>query len=374
MDMGRMLSDGTVMIRPGLHRVVALIALTATAHCSNEPRSGGVSGDAAIDATDEIAKDDVDEADLEGPDPNPDPVDEDTGGPWLEAAVSPTPGQWVEVRQTDGAAVSGEVIAVYDHSVWWVSSDDLITVALFDPALLAEYPDDRSMTFLRWTDGVESWRVLPGEDRASYVESLRHHGVVSGRVPINGVVRTLMGGASYHLEEEGFGDFAWDFGISDAELANHSGDGTRNEDYYVWGDAVHLPVGGTLVDIVRDSPDNAPSAGPAPLGAVNNWVGIQVYGAFYLYLLHMRQDSIPISLEVGDYLAAGTYVGDVGNSGVTLVPHLHMSLLWYDCEAERSWSVPLEFADIYAGESAVGGTLRSYVVPVQDTWISNEPF
>jgi len=81
-------------------------------------------------------------------------------------------------------------------------------------------------------------------------------------------------------------------------------------------------------------------------------------------------------VTVGDTLPAGTYLGRVGNSGTSLKPHLHMTFLWYDADAQspRSWSVPAEFSGIFSTDSAEPAELHEYVVPESGTWVSNSPF
>ncbi|MEL6177747.1 MAG: hypothetical protein AAFS10_02290 [Myxococcota bacterium] len=96
-----------------------------------------------------------------------------------------------------------------------------------------------------------------------------------------------------------------------------------------------------------------------------------------MYLLHLREGSIPDDIEPGQILQAGTFVGRVGNSGVTLEPHLHMTAFWYDAAAEepRYWSVPMEFADIYVSPGPEGpGIFYDYIDPPGRSWIASEPF
>ena len=41
------------------------------------------------------------------------------------------------------------------------------------------------------------------------------------------------------------------------------------------------------------------------------------------------QNTVPSSIEVGDYLEIGTYIGKVGNSGTSFTPHIHLGIVQY---------------------------------------------
>jgi murein DD-endopeptidase MepM/ murein hydrolase activator NlpD len=127
-----------------------------------------------------------------------------------------------------------------------------------------------------------------------------------------------------------------------------------------------------VVEVVGDAPDVAP--GPPDLAAVNNLVGVQVYGGNYVYLLHLRQGSVPPEVVVGARLAEGTVIGRVGNSGVSAAPHLHVVVLAFDRDAipARTWSVPAEWRDVWIGPRR--GALREWAVPIGGDYVSSEAF
>jgi len=133
---------------------------------------------------------------------------------------------------------------------------------------------------------------------------------------------------------------------------------------------------GVVVEVVRDAPDNLPGAYPDD--AVNNMVGVWLGGQVYLYLLHFQQGSIPASLRPGVALEQGAFLGLVGNSGVTLEPHLHMTALYYDVAPVgsgevRTWSVPIEWEDVYLSATVEGpGELSPWATPGTGLWIDDE--
>ncbi|MCA9611016.1 MAG: M23 family metallopeptidase [Myxococcales bacterium] len=279
---------------------------------------------------------------------------------------------WTRLTTTDGATIEGELVARYDHARWWWDPAAEETLALFDPRGLAEWPDDRSLTFVSSLDVAGLAAVARPDGLSSYRDAMRDRGVRLERVPLDGVAYVITAGERYHLEESGYGDFAWDLVVLDAEGRSHSGDGLSNEDYLVWDREVRLPVSGIVVEVVADAPDVPP--GPADLSAVNNLVGVQVYGGYYVYLLHLRQGSVPPEVVVGARLDAGTVIGRAGNSGVSAEPHVHVVALAWDRDADppRTWSVPAEWHDVWVGPRA--GTRREWVAPWSGDYVSNDPF
>ncbi len=300
----------------------------------------------------------------------------------------PAPGL-TEVLLKDGSRRTGHLVATYDHRRWWWNPADELTYALFWSNDFSAYPEDQSFTFLSSVDiELISW----GQPQATspyFREFMRQYGFLCYRVPLEGVAYVITGNDSYHLSEDGYGDFAWDLVRTDEQGHTFADGGLENEDYFVWDSPVFLPHTGYVVEVVRDAEDNTP--GSYPDDAINNMVGIHMEGSYYLYLLHFKQHSIPSSLdqtcepyvpdtpcvEPGAILKAGTFIGRVGNSGVSLVPHLHLSFLWWDADAAtpRYWSIPGEFSGIHHATAPEGPAIRvQYSVPGTGEWISSDPF
>lgn len=106
-----------------------------------------------------------------------------------------------------------------------------------------------------------------------------------------------------------------------SERALSSPDPKRLEDFYSWNARVRSPVTGIVIDVVDNLPDN-------PLGMrdeshpAGNRVVIDAADERYVVLAHFRSGSIV--LRKGMRVAAGDYVGRVGNSGNSDFPHLHL--------------------------------------------------
>ncbi|WP_171014969.1 M23 family metallopeptidase [Culicoidibacter larvae] len=97
---------------------------------------------------------------------------------------------------------------------------------------------------------------------------------------------------------------------------------TNLEAYGIYGEKVYAPVSGTIVQVVIDEPDVAPNTDKFSI-AEGNHVYIHVAATdSYVLLSHLKQGTI--DLKVGDSVEVGDYIGEIGNSGSTSEPHLHM--------------------------------------------------
>jgi hypothetical protein len=271
------------------------------------------------------------------------------------------------------------LVAIYDHSVWWSWPEDELTYGLFDESRFAEFPDDRSLRLVHGSQ-VSRFEGEPMGERRRYRDVLRDRAMTLETAPLDGRFYVITGHDTYHLEENGFGDYAWDLVRTGADGLTYRGAGTSNEDYFVWGAPVRLPAAGVVTEIRDSAPDNVPGilapVSEEPDCGENNCLGVHLGGGFYLYLLHLRQGSVPDAIQLGDTLSAGTLIGEVGNSGVSLAPHLHVALLWYDAAAStpRSWSVPVEMENIWWSSESSGATQAEYLNPTAGTWLSAEEF
>jgi murein DD-endopeptidase MepM/ murein hydrolase activator NlpD len=98
-------------------------------------------------------------------------------------------------------------------------------------------------------------------------------------------------------------------------------DGTNNTDYLVWGKPLYAVADGVVESLVNHIADQEPGV----VGSSANTVKIRVGDEVVMYL-HLRQFSIPAKLKVGDFVAAGQKIGEVGNSGHSTSPHLHFGV------------------------------------------------
>jgi len=290
-----------------------------------------------------------------------------------DAGPAPSDAKLTVFALAGGHTVRGEVVAVYDHNRWWHDAGPELTWAVFRPELFEPYPDDLSLGFVS-SLSVEALSAEPWPaGRPTYRAVLREQRILVPSLPLSGTVMVTTGNDSYHLEEDGYGQFAWDLVLTDEHGLRHTGDGLANEDHRVWGAEVRLPSTGWVVEVARSYPDNEPGGYTDDAG--NNMVGVHLGGSFYLYLLHLQQGSVPEQIQQDRWLPAGTVVGRVGNSGISLEPHLHMAVLWYDehGEAPRSWGVPAELTGVWAAPAPRGPwTHHDFLVPTSGTWLADD--
>lgn len=152
------------------------------------------------------------------------------------------------------------------------------------------------------------------------------------------------------------------------------GDGSRADQYWIWGQPLVAPAAGTVVAALNDQPDQVPGQSLSQtnpdafrtLHPAGNHVVLQTAEAEFVYLAHMQKGSVRV--QAGDILGAGDPLGLVGNSGNTTEPHLHIHVQnvadFYDPQAV---GLPLVFSDLTVdGEPATGGDLLqgTFVEPV----------
>jgi hypothetical protein len=123
--------------------------------------------------------------------------------------------------------------------------------------------------------------------------------------------------------------------------------GRANNDFYAFGTALIAPCTGTVIHTCDGLPDGIADVPEA----VGNHVVID-NGYEHVLLAHLRSGTVAVS--TGDHVHAGNHIGEVGHSGNSSEPHLHIHV-------ERDGQpLRLRFSD-------VGGRLaRGRVISVAD--------
>jgi len=102
-----------------------------------------------------------------------------------------------------------------------------------------------------------------------------------------------------------------------------SGDGTKNEQFFCYGQPVAAPADGTVVLVNNTFADNLPGHSDQVMPNGNR-VLINHGNQEYSLLLHLKQNSIKV--KSGDKVKQGDIVGECGNSGNSPAPHLEYRL------------------------------------------------
>jgi hypothetical protein len=111
--------------------------------------------------------------------------------------------------------------------------------------------------------------------------------------------------------------------------------------YAIFGDTIFSPCTGTVADSRDGLPDLSPPARDEE-NVAGNYVALECGGAAVL-LAHLRSGSLRVG--TGDKVATGQLLGQVGNSGNTSEPHLHIHVERAPYGGERSTrpGLPMRF-------------------------------
>jgi hypothetical protein len=211
-------------------------------------------------------------------------------------------------------------------------------------------------------------------------------------LPFGGTWRVTQGHTcdSRHRRSPLGNEFAWDFAaVNEAGRAGTPAFSSthRNDESASFGRPVLAPVSGRVVAAVGDVEDNdAQSEFPRrslvdnvrkPRWFFGNYVVIDADG-FYVLLAHLRKGSLAVS--VGDVVREGRLLAYTGNSGNTMLPHLHLQVMDRADPADPEVSgVPAVFRDYLEATMRGTGASRESVVrrvasgdPPQDAVVISE--
>ena len=98
----------------------------------------------------------------------------------------------------------------------------------------------------------------------------------------------------------------------------------RSESFLIFGDSVFSPCSGIITRIVYDVPDHPPFV-LDNVNSAGNYVIIKK-DSIKICLSHLMQYSVKVNS--GQKINEGDFIGLVGNSGRSFIPHLHIHAAW----------------------------------------------
>ncbi len=181
-------------------------------------------------------------------------------------------------------------------------------------------------------------------------------------LPFNGDWLVYQGGRLVYQNPNAYRDaerYAMTFTVM-KDGRTFSGDGSKNEQFYCYGQPVLAPADGTVVQVTDSYADNPPGR-PDEVLPSGNRVLIAHGKQEYSLLSHLKQNSIKV--KQGAKVKQGDVVGECGNSGISAAPHLE-----YRLQNSRGMplpqTLPAQFVDYVADGTPVetGEPLRGQVV------------
>jgi hypothetical protein len=144
--------------------------------------------------------------------------------------------------------------------------------------------------------------------------------------PLTGEWAMLAGGRSAlisHHYRTPIVSNAVDFVQLDEEGRGHDGDPKRETYWYGFGEPVLSPADGTVVSVSDVHPD-VPVGNIGQNPSTGNHILLDIGSGRYAVLAHLQQGSARVSK--GERVRLGQQIAAVGDSGDSLVPHLHFQV------------------------------------------------
>ena len=151
----------------------------------------------------------------------------------------------------------------------------------------------------------------------------------------------------------------------------YSGDGTKNEQFYCFGQPVTAPADGTVMLVNNSFSDNVPGHSDQIMPGGNRVI-ISHGNQEYSLLLHLKQNSIKV--KTGAKVKRGDVVAECGNSGASPAPHLEYRLQ-NSSGRPYPFTLPVQFVDYMSDGKPVaeGEPVRGQFVRNEATTASTTP-
>ena len=108
-----------------------------------------------------------------------------------------------------------------------------------------------------------------------------------------------------------------------------SGDETKNDSYFGYGDTLLAVASGTVLKVVNGRAENSGNLRDAVLTVNDEYYGnylvLDIGSGYYAMYMHCLPNSFFV--QTGDVVAEGQPIARLGNSGNSTEPHLHFQLV-----------------------------------------------
>jgi murein DD-endopeptidase MepM/ murein hydrolase activator NlpD len=113
------------------------------------------------------------------------------------------------------------------------------------------------------------------------------------------------------------------------------------ERYETYGKTLYSPVSGLIVDMENTLPDQAIGTSDIE-NLAGNYIIIQVRQDVFVLLAHLKSGSVVVSK--GESIQVGQRIAEVGNSGNTSQPHLHIQAITSpNSQSKENMGIPIYF-------------------------------
>ncbi len=249
--------------------------------------------------------------------------------------------EFVQIELKNGEVFEGERVHTYEARWFWQKSG---------PRIIALAPFQVDPLQLRFFDATEIKKTTPLKVKEpSFLQQMQSEKLLLKRLPLDGEVFISTGHSGHHRYENMYGDFAWDLLIR-KNGKTMQGPAHLNQSYHVFGESIFSPVDGVITEVYKQAADNIPDptlTADLSKKSQGNYMVIHLKGNVFFALVHFQQGSIPKKLRKGYRVRAGEYLGRVGNSGVSYLPHLHITTYYWSEELGRMVSIPNMFSNLH---------------------------
>jgi len=180
-----------------------------------------------------------------------------------------------------------------------------------------------------------------------------------------------VGGTGFNAHSTPEHRYCYDIVIWDAQ--NHSlkpgGDQFTNKDFYCWSQPILAMGAGTVIFVDDSNDDNKGRGGNVNNNSANMVVVQSLDKKLYYVYVHLHKGGAlnknNQKVKVGDSVNAGDKIGEMGNTGDSSEPHLHVGIYTLDANGFLR-SLPMSFNKIKDGSgNVVSG------VPADDNFYSS---